>query len=106
MFVVYRIYNKVNGKSYIGMTRRLKQRLAYHQYELGHGYHHNNKLQAAYNEYGKEAFTAEILEIGISQENADIREMHWIAYFNSYEDGYNGTKGRESSRWGRQKKSS
>lgn len=43
--------------------------------------------------YGIENFQVTILESGIKRELLDEREIYWIAYYDSYNNGYNETKG-------------
>lgn len=59
---IYKITNKVNGKTYIGSTKNVKARWAKHKALLRHSYHHNHHLQAAWNKYGEDSFTFEIVE--------------------------------------------
>lgn len=50
--------------------------------------------------YGYENFTYEIIEeCSNSQEELDDRERYWIEYYNSYEDGYNSTRGGQNKAW-------
>lgn len=53
---IYFITNKVNGKQYIGQTEDFKTRQKRHLEDLRKGIHHSSKLQAAYDEYGEDAF--------------------------------------------------
>lgn len=58
---IYQIKNTQNGKIFIGSTQNLKT-LNGKQFELNMGTNTNKKLQAEWNEYGKEAFVIEVLE--------------------------------------------
>lgn len=59
---IYKITCLVNNKSYIGQSTSIKRRWATHKRELASGIHYNRYLQNAYNKYGKDNFTYEILE--------------------------------------------
>ena len=59
---VYKITNLVNGKVYIGSSVNIKSRKWKHFYSLSHNKHQNQHLQRAYNKYGKENFSFEILK--------------------------------------------
>jgi hypothetical protein len=45
--------------------------------------------------YGPDSFTFEVLEEVINIEDLNVREIYWIAYYNTYNDGYNETLGGE-----------
>lgn len=97
---IYRIVNTVNGKCYVGQTRNMRVRIMAHFSSLKSGLHSSHKFRQAYKEYGETAFVVEVLEEGVSIEDADMAEMWWIVFFNSHFDGYNGTPGNRHSRWG------
>jgi hypothetical protein len=90
--IIYRIWNTVNNKSYVGKTSRdFYIRLSEHIKDIKT---HKNKrpLYRAMNLYGIEKFSAEILgEYPESQ--LDEKETEFILYYNSYTQGYNATLG-------------
>ena len=88
---IYKIINKIDGKVYIGGTTRLDLRKSNHFSYLKSGKHFNHKLQDAYNKYGKDNFSFEILEYVDDKINLDTRENYWVKYFKSNKDecGYN-----------------
>ena len=95
-YFIYSIVNTENNKRYIGYTNDLNRRLYDHMTQLELNQHPNLKMQQ---EFKKENFKIEILEtfINISvQEIANI-EKEYIKKFNSFENGYNNTKGGEIS---------
>lgn len=59
---IYKIENKVNGKVYIGESNNIKKRWDEHIEDLNNNKHHSYKLQIAWNKYGKDNFSFEILE--------------------------------------------
>ena len=93
--VVYRIYNKINGKSYVGQTIHPKKRL----YDHLNGKSKTPAMHNAVQKYGKEAFQFEIIESDIPYDNLDNREIYWIAHFDSLKpNGYNLTEGGGGTR--------
>lgn len=89
---IYKITNRVNGKVYIGQTRftvehRFKQHVKNYNIE-----HRNAPLYKAFAKYGVENFYAEPVE-EVDCDDLDEREMYWIAYYDSFKNGYNGNKG-------------
>ena len=99
MAIVYKITNTVNGKIYIGYTKRtLERRWAGHCKSSRNLTHKNGKsrFMCAIRKYGIGAFVREIL---IEDEDAEKCLNYWepffIAKFNSTDPavGYNGTTG-------------
>jgi hypothetical protein len=92
-WIIYK-HTSPSGKIYVGQT---KQTLA-KRFVNGKGYAHCPKFNAAIKKYGWEAFQTEIIEEGIlTQQEANERETYWIAFYNSYYEGYNCTKGGSNS---------
>lgn len=91
--IIYKITNKVNGKSYIGQTRyTLEFRWRQHINKKDNTYFHN-----AIRKYGKDNFSIELLEeCDISKLNE--REIFYIAKFNTFKEGYNLTIGGDGNR--------
>ena len=89
---VYRIVNNVNDKLYIGSSIHVNKRLYEHQSTLKSNCHHNSHLQRAWNKYGEDSFSFEILEvIDGDTDTLRKREQYWIDYYKSYNFnvGYN-----------------
>lgn len=92
MIGVYKITNTVNGKVYIGSTTiGFKNRWATHRNELRNRRHCNKHLQRAWNKYGENAFSFEVLETATSKADARQKELSWIARFFG-KNCYNSTK--------------
>lgn len=87
---VYRIFNTKNGKSYVGQSLDISRRLQEHYRSLNSFSicHHSPKLQEDWDEYGEDAFRAEVLEV-CPEHKLEEREKYWIYFFNSAEEGYN-----------------
>lgn len=66
---VYKIYNVVNHKFYIGSSLDIKFRFSRHKRELNNNRHNNPKLQRAWNKYGGDAFEFIILQPYIDAES-------------------------------------
>lgn len=88
MGFIYKITNTINGKAYIGQTRRtIKWRFDQHK--------NCNKKYALYyaiDKYGIKNFKVEQLE-ECDNSKLDEREIYWIEFYNTYHKGYNMTKG-------------
>lgn len=89
-WIIYKHTNKINGVSYIGQTKR-KTSIRWNN---GNGYKNNPYFYRAINKYGWDNFFHEIIEKNIlTQEEANQREIYWIKYYDTYNLGYNLTKG-------------
>ncbi|AZB44754.1 GIY-YIG nuclease family protein [Bacillus sp. FJAT-42376] len=97
---VYQIKNRVNGKIFVASTRNLKT-LNGKQFELENGTSTNRILQKEWNEFGKEAFDFEVLEVLIKKEEGYFNEKDalakleekWMNELQPYGDrGYNRMK--------------
>lgn len=88
--VIYRIYNKVNGKSYVGRTFDYNRRI----YEHFNGYSRSSALWLAVCKYGVDSFKSEILENNVPVELLSKMEILNIRFWNSVApNGYNLTSG-------------
>lgn len=82
------------NKSYIGQTIRPKGRYRDHLKSIGIDYIGHNKLGIARAQYSnKEDWKYTVLEDNISRNDLNKREVYWIDYYNTCEDGLNGTTG-------------
>lgn len=89
---IYKITNRVNNKVYIGQTHftvehRFKQHVKNYNIE-----HRKQALYKAFAKYGLENFTVETVE-EVDAERLNEREMYWIAYYDSFKNGYNANCG-------------
>ena len=97
---IYRIYCKENNKSYIGSAACTKSntktrigfnaRFLNHQTQLSKNKHRNAYLQNAYNLYGEESFTFEIVEFCHPDDCAE-KEIYYMEQYQSMigENGFN-----------------
>ena len=90
---IYKITNTINDKSYIGQTiQNVKERFYQHCATKCSKAVSNMAIHRAIKKYGKSNFTVEVIE-EIDSANLNDRERYWIKYYNSYNNGYNSTKG-------------
>ena len=87
--IIYCITNEINGRKYIGQTRRsLERRWKEHCWR-----DNCQVITQAINKHGKKNFKIEVLE-KCDKDKLDEREKYWIEYHNTYKgDGYNTHKG-------------
>lgn len=97
---VYQIKNMKNQKIFIGSTRNLKS-LNGAKFMLDMGSHTNKELQEEWSQFGKDAFTFEVLEILKKKETPYFNEKEalleienkWLEQLQPYgERGYNRKK--------------
>ena len=82
--IIYRIWSKTTGMSYIGQTTRgLEIRVKEHMTcDFDDKFHNDIKR------LGKDDFEYEIIEICLSKE-LNVREKYWINQYDSFRNGYN-----------------
>lgn len=94
---IYKITNVKNNKVYIGQTiKRLASiRFSNHVYKLTRNKHANEHLQRAWNKYGRDSFTFEVIETCLTLDAVDEREVYWISFYKATntEFGYNKSLG-------------
>ena len=97
---IYRITNTINGKCYIGQSIYLRKRIKRH---LSYKCHKDHlALYKAFDKYGIDKFTIEILETIDTEKCDDIKyeldklEIFYIKKYNSYISGYNQTLGGDA----------
>lgn len=95
--IIYIVKNKCNDKVYIGQTiQSAKERFAQHLKPSTVKRRGSYKIYNAIQKYGKENFYYEILKDNIDEEELDNYEIYFINKYNSYEKGYNSTRGGDS----------
>lgn len=85
---IYKITNNINGKMYIGQSVDIYHRWIKEKAPNVPKY----ALQRAFDKYGRENFTFEIIE-RVKLEELNEREIYWITYYDTYNNGYNETLG-------------
>lgn len=82
-YSIYCYTNAINGKKYIGQSKDVIHRCQPSNYKGC------TKFYNAIQKYGWENFSREILEDGLTLEQANELEQHYISIYNTIEDGYN-----------------
>ena len=96
MIGIYKITNKLNNHSYIGLSTKVEERWKYHQTPYNQQRESYKSLYKAFEKYGIENFTFEILEECSIQELGE-KEKYYIAKYDTYKNGYNMTTGGEDN---------
>ena len=91
MIGIYKITNKINKKSYIGQSNDIQRRFGEHKTKGGKS---RIPLDMAIQKYGMENFDYEILE-ECSIELLNEREIYWINFYDTKNQGYNCSDGGE-----------
>ena len=93
---IYKITNICTNECYIGQSVDISSRFKQHaKCGLGIDTPENNKLYKAMQEYGLWNFSWDLIEICSSAE-LNEKEKFYIELFNSYNYGYNSTKGNKN----------
>lgn len=90
---IYKITNKINNKSYIGLSSDIERRFVEHRRRKDG---RNKVLYRAFTLYGLENFEFSIIELCNATQLPE-REKYWIAYYDTYNNGYNETLGGEGT---------
>ena len=90
---IYIITNTVNNKVYIGQTiRTIEDRWREHCRNKCHEGELNMLIKKAIRKYGKDKFSISVLE-RCKVEDLNEKEIYYISLYDSYNKGYNQTKG-------------
>lgn len=90
---IYIITNTVNGKQYVGQTvQSINKRFDRHCQYYGSEAENRMAIKLAIHKYGRKNFTIEVLE-QCDVELLNEREIYYIEKFNTYNNGYNSTRG-------------
>jgi group I intron endonuclease len=89
---IYKIQNKINGKIYIGQTRKsLNERISGHLIS-------NSYIGRALRKYGLQCFDISIIDMADTKEWLNGKEMEYIAFYDcKHPNGYNLTDGGEGT---------
>jgi len=86
MIGIYKIENKITHQVYIGQSLDINRRIKQHLHSK------DTPIDFLIQKYGANNFAFEIVE-ECAQNELNEKEKYWIDYYNSYEDGYNKTRG-------------
>ena len=93
---IYKIENNINHKVYIGQSTNIELRWRHHRSP-------NSSIRLIYplyraiDKYGIENFSFDIIE-ECKKEELDEREIYWINFYNSFNEGYNQTSGGQGAK--------
>lgn len=94
---IYKIVNDINDKIYVGQTIcSLKKRFTGHCCYSKSDRSSNMYIKRAIHKYGREHFRIELIE-ECAVNDLNEREKYWIAFYDSYNKGYNLTLGGQDS---------
>lgn len=86
---IYCFRNNVNNKCYIGQAINIRRRVRSHFSKINDGL----AIHKAILKYGINGFSFYIIENDLEIEMLNDREIFWISFFDSYNNGYNMTPG-------------
>ena len=96
MSEIYRIHNKLNGKSYIGQSLTSARKRIDQHITGGAG---SPLVYNAVKKYGEKNICGEVIESGIPEDKLNDREKFWIAEYDSIvPNGYNIREGGRNGR--------
>lgn len=95
---IYKITNLINGKIYIGQSRDILARWQEHISKANYqNISYNYPLYQDFRNLGLTNFSFEFLELNIyDKEQLDKLEKEYISQFNSFNNGYNQTRGNKT----------
>ena len=99
MVGIYKITDLTNNKIYIGQSNNILRRKSEHFCKNRYS---NSIIDKTIQEKGVDNFSFEIIEECNLEELSD-REKYWIAYYDSFNHGYNQTRGGQNEYCGRRK---
>lgn len=95
---IYKIENQINHKVYIGKTLyTIERRYSQHLDNAKRSYLQHLPLYAAMIKYGVDNFKVFEVEYVENYKELSQKEIYWVKYFQSYEKGYNATRGGDGS---------
>ena len=93
---IYLVTNTINGKQYVGFSIEPDVREYKHTWESKSG--SPQAIHRAMRKYGVESFTFDIIfEHDDPKWTLKVMEPHFIAWYDTYENGYNATLGGEGT---------
>ena len=84
--IIYCYHCIITGKKYIGQTRNHRRREIARKNDVIRNKHPNNQFECALREYGYDGFIYGQIE---ETDELDDREIYWIDYYNTIDEGYN-----------------
>ena len=83
---IYKITNKINGKSYVGQSVNIHKRWTSEKNNAfnPNAHEYNYPISRAFRKYGVENFSFEIIEQCSIGDDLDAKERHWIDIYDTY----------------------
>ena len=91
--IVYRAYNKITGKCYVGITTQTFVQRKMEHYSRALNSSRQHKFYLAIRKYGFDSFEWEIIDRATTLEELTEKEKCYIKQYNSYARGYNCNEG-------------
>jgi group I intron endonuclease len=95
--IVYKITNQVTNKSYIGWTSQILDNRWLQHKKLAQKNLDNRPFYNAIRKYGTDCWTTEVLATTEDKTVAKQKEIEYIQLFESYDNGYNATRGGDGN---------
>lgn len=92
MIGIYKFTSKTTGLSYIGQSVHVEERQLEHLRTARDEKRNHTKWYQALQKYGIDDFDFSILE-ECSADQLNEKEIYWIAYYDSFQNGYNSSPG-------------
>lgn len=111
MYYLYGIYNKLNGKLYVGFTVSMRRRWYEHRKHTKKLSKYSYAVHYAMSKYGFDNFIYKQIDFALSLNEANQKEVAWIKELKSFgyqlyneTDGGDGTKGNTGHKWTEKRK--
>lgn len=91
LYCVYKLSCNISKKVYIGVTSQPLNK----RWRGGKGYSQGTLIRMEIDKFGWDSFSKEILESGLTMEQAGEKEKYYIEKFNSFASGLNSSVGGE-----------
>lgn len=99
MGYIYKIINDINNKIYVGQTKRTLEKRWQEHIRYAQEKDSRTKFYKAIQEIGVEHFKIISIEEIFGIEERNNREKYWIQYYDSFNNGYNSTRGGGCFEW-------
>ena len=98
MIGIYKITNRINNHSYIGLSTDIEARWKQHKDPYNWKREPNKVLYQAMQKYGLKNFKFEVLE-ECTEAELGMKEKYYIALYDTFNHGYNSTSGGEDNKY-------
>lgn len=95
--IIYKITNTLTNQSYIGYTKQTLNIRWKQHYSQALKESKNRKFYNAIRKYGVDVWDREVIDVANDANEAKVKETFYIEKFNTYNQGYNATKGGDGN---------